>query len=108
LKLIGPNLHHFEESPEITFYLAKSPDDELLVICVHGNHARYFEPSWRVLINEHDQFYNIDAMTVYKFDDAKGIWFLIHTIGGKHSIFIGLNYPFHMGSEWIKPNSVCS
>jgi hypothetical protein len=24
----------FEESPEITFYLAKSPVDELLVICV--------------------------------------------------------------------------
>jgi hypothetical protein len=107
LKLTGPNLHHFEESPEITFYLAKSPDDELLVICVHGNHARYFEPLWQVLINEHDRFYNIDAMTVYKFDDAKGTWQRIHTIGGKHSIFVGLNYPFHMDSECIKPNSVC-
>jgi hypothetical protein len=106
LKLTGPNLHHFEESPEVTFYQAKSLDDELLVICVHGNHGRYFEASWRVLVNEHDRFYNIDAMTVYMFDDAKGTWQHIHTIGGKHSIIVGLNYPFHMNSEWIKPNSV--
>jgi hypothetical protein len=52
--------------------------------------------------------YNIDAMIVYKFDHAKGTWQNIHTIGGKHSIFVGLSYPFHMDSEWIKPNNVCS
>jgi hypothetical protein len=46
-------------------------------------------------------------MTAYKFDDAKLSWERIHTIGCKHSIFVGLNYPFHMESEWIKPNSVC-
>jgi hypothetical protein len=46
-------------------------------------------------------------MTVYKFDDAKISWERIHTIGCKHSIFVGLNYPFHMESEWIKTNSVC-
>jgi hypothetical protein len=46
-------------------------------------------------------------MTVYKFDDAKISWERIHTIGCKHSIFVGLNYPFHMESEWIKTNIVC-
>jgi hypothetical protein len=46
-------------------------------------------------------------MTVYEFDDAKLSWERIHTIGCKHSIFVGLNYPFHMESEWIKTNSVC-
>jgi hypothetical protein len=50
LKLTSPNLHYFEECPELTFYLAKSPDDELLVMCVHGNNARYFEPSWQFLL----------------------------------------------------------
>jgi hypothetical protein len=60
-----------------------------------------------VLIDEHDRFYNIDAMIVYKYDDAKGTWQRIHTIGGKHSIFVRLNYPFYMDSDWIKPNSVC-
>jgi hypothetical protein len=69
----------------------KSLDDELFVICVHGNKARCFEPSWRVVINEYDRFYNIDAMIVYKFDHAKGTWQHIHTIGGKHSIFVGLS-----------------
>jgi hypothetical protein len=69
------------------------------VICVHGNDARNYAPSWRVLVNEHDRFYNIDAMTVYKFDYAKGTWQHIHTIGGKHSIFLGLNYPLHIDSE---------
>jgi hypothetical protein len=39
LRMGHPYIHHkrFEESPEITFYLAKSPADELLVIYVHGN-----------------------------------------------------------------------
>jgi hypothetical protein len=39
LRMGHPYKHHkrFEESPEITFYLAKSPADELLVNCVHGN-----------------------------------------------------------------------
>jgi hypothetical protein len=110
---------HFQESPEITFYLAKSPVGELLVIYVHGNEKMYYDPSCqvfryyappssrRVLVNVHDNFYNIHAMTVYKFDDAKLSWERIHTIGCKHSIFVGLNYPFHMEIEWIKPNSVC-
>jgi hypothetical protein len=111
----------------ITFYLAKSIVDELLVICVHGNekmyydhscqvvlhengnHKRYYAPpsSRRVLVNVHDNFYNIHAITVYNFDDAKLSWERIHTISCKHSIFVGLNYPFHMESEWIKPISVC-
>jgi hypothetical protein len=46
-------------------------------------------------------------MTVYKFDDAKLSWECIHTFGCKHSIFVGLNYPFHMESEWVETNSVC-
>jgi hypothetical protein len=46
-------------------------------------------------------------MTFYRFDGAKISSERIHTIGAKHSLFIGMNYPFHMESEWIKPNSVC-
>ena len=102
-----PNIRLCEESPEITFYMAKSPLDELLLICVHGNDYNFYAPSLQALVNEHDKFYNIDAMQVYKFDDAKRIWQRIHTIGGVYSIFIGLNYPFHKDSKWIKPNSVC-
>jgi hypothetical protein len=116
LRMCHPYIHHkhFDESPEITFYLAKSPTDELLVISVHGNEKMYYAHSCQVVLHEngnrrryyapsrsrrvlvivHDNFYNIHAMTVYKFDDAKLSWESIHTIGCKHSIFIGLNYPF--------------
>jgi hypothetical protein len=43
---------HFQESLEITFYLAKSPVDELLVICVHGNEKMYYDPSGQVVLRE--------------------------------------------------------
>jgi hypothetical protein len=54
LRMGHPYIHHkhFEESPEITFYLAKSQTDELFVICVHGNEKMYYGNYCQVVLHE--------------------------------------------------------
>ncbi|CAL4997580.1 unnamed protein product [Urochloa decumbens] len=107
LRIPDPNIQKIEGSIDRVYYLAKSPDDGLLLICIHG-HGRqtFYMPSFRVLSNEHDRFTMLDGMTVHKFDEEGGTWSLINNIGLGGSIFVGLNYPFYGRWGGIRPNSV--
>ncbi|CAL4962201.1 unnamed protein product [Urochloa decumbens] len=95
-----------EETSDQVLYLAISPRDELMLICVHGKVPPDYKPSSRMLQSEHDWFEEISGMTVHKFLDSDGTWEQIHNIGLDQSLFVGLNYPFCGTWSGIKPNSV--
>ena len=60
-----------EDSPERVYYLAKSPADELIYVCVSGNSKRYYEATRRVLVNEHDRFDHIDSISLHLFHEKE-------------------------------------
>ncbi|CAL4962204.1 unnamed protein product [Urochloa decumbens] len=93
-------------SRERVFYLAKSPCDELILICVRGHGPVFMRPYNRVLKSEHDRFEIPDSMILFKYDDARETWRRIRTTDLGASLFVGLNYPFYVTCNAIKPNSV--
>ena len=95
VKLESPNIPLIDESPEHVFYLAISPTDQLILICIHGHGEGFYNPSRRMLVSEHDRFQHPDGMSVHILDEEEGTWHRIHELGHGQSLFLGLNYPFY-------------
>ncbi|CAL4988754.1 unnamed protein product [Urochloa decumbens] len=95
-----------EESVERVFYLAISPADQLVLVCLYG-HGNWPSPSMaRMVRNEHDLFEHLDGMSIHEFDDANLEWRRILRLGHDTSLFVGLNYPFYVTSADLKGDSV--
>jgi hypothetical protein len=86
---------YFFNSDSRVFYLAKTPADELILICVQGSGETLKRPYYRVLKSELDRFEDVDEIFLFKFDDMRQTWSRIHAINLGTSLFVGLNYPFH-------------
>ncbi|CAL4899383.1 unnamed protein product [Urochloa decumbens] len=88
------------------FYLAKSPGDQQILICVQGHGPVSSCGDFRVLKSEHDRFKNVDSITLFRFDDVGETWRRIHTSDLGASLFVGINHPFYVTCDGIKPNSL--
>ncbi|CAL4899385.1 unnamed protein product [Urochloa decumbens] len=93
IKLTTPEFS--QEHDTQVYYLATSPNDELLLVCVHGEHRRYFEPSLRMVVSEQDRIEQPAAISIHVYDDIENVWLRTQFIGAGLSLFLGLNCPFY-------------
>ncbi|CAN6294799.1 unnamed protein product [Urochloa humidicola] len=107
LEIEPPNFSAPDGSGNEIWYLAKSPSDEILLICLHVKFATYYKHSSRLIQGElQDRVDKVHGMTLFKIDVTDSKWERIHEIGLGHSLFIGMNYPFFGTWSGVDPNSV--
>lgn len=101
------------EPPEFTeeydcrvYYLATSPSDQLLLICVHGEYRRFYEPNLRMVVSEHDRIEQPAGISIHVYDDTQHVWRRKRSIGSGLSLFLGLNYPFYGRWNKVKADKV--
>jgi len=97
VKLESPNIPLIDDSPEHVFYLAISPADQLILMCIHGHGEGFYNPSYWMLVSEHDRFEHPDGMSVHMLDEEEATWHRIHELGHGQSLFLGLNKSLFLG-----------
>ena len=105
MKLESPNIPLIDDSPEHVFYLAISPADQLILMCIHGHGEGFYNPSYWMLVSEHDRFEHPDGMSVHMLDEEEATWHRIHELEHGQSLFLGLNFSFY--SKWSRMKSEC-
>ncbi|CAL4962202.1 unnamed protein product [Urochloa decumbens] len=95
-----------EEHDTRVCYLATSPNNQLLLVCMHGEGKSYYEPSLRMVESEHDRIEKPAAISIHVYDDTEHVWRRTQTIAPGVSLFLGMNYPLYGRWSNVKSDRV--
>ena len=104
--LQAPSVQKTRESTKKLFYLAISPNDQLMLVSLFGHPKRYDTMSMRMVWKPNDTIDDVTGISVHKFVEENSTWVTHTSIGDNQTLFLGLNYPFYVTSKDHEKDSI--